>query len=140
MVPFANDVCWGTLSCCVLVHPKTTRDLGAVFEGAIADLRFGGIGINAWPGLIYGLVVTTWGAFPGHPPEDIQSGAGVVHNAFLFDHPERSVVRAPFVMWPTPAWFADHRNLHRLGRNLTQFETETSWGGLVKVALSAFKG
>lgn len=141
MVPFANDVCWGTLSCCVLIHPKTQRELGPLFEGAIAQLKYGGIGINVWPGVIYGLVVTTWGAFPGHPQTDIQSGAGVVHNTYLFDHPERSVVRAPFVMKPTPAWFADNRNLNNLGRNLTGFEThDASWGKLFKVALAALKG
>lgn len=140
MVPFANEVCWGTLSCCVLVHPKTQRDLGPVFEGAIADLRYGGIGINVWPGVIYGLVATTWGAFPGHTPEDIQSGIGVVHNTFLFDHPQRSVVRAPFVMRPTPAWFADNRNLRDLGRHLTRFEEGASWGDFFKVAAAAFKG
>jgi len=140
VVPFANDVCWGTLSCTLLVDPRTQRAHGPAVEQAIADLRFGGIGLNVWPGLIYGLVVTSWGAFPGHSPRDIRSGTGVVHNSFLLDHPQKSVVRAPFVIKPTPAWFADHRNLAALGSNLTRYEAAPSWGGLVKVALAAFKG
>ena len=137
---FANDTCWGTLSTCMLVHPETEKLHPAEVDRAIADLRFGGIGVNVWPGLIYGLVVTTWGAFPGHTPQDIQSGAGVVHNAFLFDHPEKSVVRAPFVIKPTPAWFADHKTLRDLGRKLASFESSPGWGKLVGVAMTALRG
>lgn len=137
---FANEVCWGTLSCCVLIDPRTAAAAKDELDASIAALRYGGIGINAWPGLIYGLVVTTWGAFPGHTPDDIRSGAGVVHNSFLLDYPEKSVVSAPFVMKPTPAWFADNENLAQLGSRLTDFEKSAGWGGLVKVALAAFKG
>ncbi|MCS6901443.1 MAG: aldehyde dehydrogenase, partial [Myxococcales bacterium] len=139
-VPFANEVCWGTLSCTLLVDPRTQQAHSDAVERALADLRYGGIGLNVWPGVIYGLVVTTWGAFPGHTPQDIQSGTGVVHNTYLLDHPQKSVVRAPFVIKPTPAWFADHKNLAALGRNLTHYEVSPSWGGLVRVALAAFKG
>ncbi|MCB9681221.1 MAG: aldehyde dehydrogenase family protein [Alphaproteobacteria bacterium] len=139
-VPFANDRCWGTLSINVLVDPRTEKALGARFDQAIADLRYGGIGINCWTGLNYGLVNATWGAFPGHPPEDIQSGKGVVHNGLLLDHPQKSVVRAPFVMAPTPAWFTDHKNNLALGRIMTRFEAAPSWFKVPGVAMTALKG
>jgi acyl-CoA reductase-like NAD-dependent aldehyde dehydrogenase len=139
-VPFANERCWGTLSCCMLVHPATTRDHGAEVDEAIAQLRYGGIGVNCWPAIVYGLVSTTWGAFPGHSTKDIQSGTGVVHNALLFDHPEKSVVRAPFRIWPTPVWFADHKNLAAVGKKLTALEIEPGFGNVVRVALAAMKG
>jgi hypothetical protein len=124
----------------VLVHPATEEAHPDAIARAIRELRYGGIGINAWPGLIYGLVSPTWGAYPGHTPEDIQSGTGVVHNAFLFDHPEKSVVRAPFRIRPTPPWFSDHENLLELGRRLVAFEAKPSWGRLFKVAAAALKG
>jgi len=139
-VDFANDRCWGTLSCAMFVHPATERDHGAAVDAAVAKLRYGGIGINCWPAVNYALCVTTWGAFPGHPPTDIRSGTGVVHNALLFDHPEKSVVRAPFRIRPTPAWFADHRNLAEVGRRLLQQEAHPSWGGVMRVAAAALKG
>jgi hypothetical protein len=139
-VAFANERCWGTLSCCVLVHPKTEADHASEVKDAIAGLRYGAIGVNVWPGAIYGLVSPTWGAYPGHTPEDIQSGTGVVHNAFLFDHPEKSVVQAPFRMRPTPPWFSDHRNLLELGRRLSSFEASPSWRGLFRVARAALRG
>ena len=50
---------------------------------AIAALRYGTIAINAWTGVGYLTPRATWGAFPGHTLDDIQSGIGVVHNALL---------------------------------------------------------
>ena len=139
-VAFANERCWGTLSCALLVHPSTEDDHSEDVSHAVAVLRYGGIGINAWPGLIYGLVTPSWGAFPGHEAEDIQSGAGVVHNAYMFDHPEKSVVRAPFRIRPTPVWFSDHKNLRELGQRLVRFEAKPSWGALLGVVGAAIKG
>lgn len=139
-VPFANDKCWGTLSINVFVDPKTEKRLGDAFEQAIADLRYGGIAINCWSGLNYGLVNATWGAFPGHPLDDVRSGQGVVHNGLLIDHPEKSVVRAPFIMKPTPAWFTDHKNNLALGRVLTSFEQKPSLLRLPRVVMAALKG
>jgi acyl-CoA reductase-like NAD-dependent aldehyde dehydrogenase len=140
MVPFANESCWGTLSCMILVHPSTQRDHEKEFDRAVAELRYGGIAINCWAGMVYGLVSTTWGAFPGHMPKDIQSGSGVVHNTYLFDYPQKSVVRAPFRIMPKPVWFPGHRNLANMARKLTQMEAAPSWGKLFGVAFEALKG
>lgn len=123
---FANDDCWGSLSCMMLIHPDTAKLHGRALDAAIAGLRYGGIGVNVWAGVIYGLVLPTWGAFPGHPLEDIRSGRGVVHNALLLDHPQKSVVRAPFRITPTPAWFPDHKTLNALGEIMTDFEAAPS--------------
>lgn len=139
-VPFANDEVWGTLSCNLLIDPRTERQVGDRLDRAIAGLRYGGIAINCWSGLNYGLVNATWGAFPGHPLDDIESGQGVVHNGLLLDHPQKSVVKAPFMIAPTPAWFTDHRNNLALGRLMTRFEAAPSWFKVPTVAMTAFKG
>lgn len=139
-IPFCNDQLWGTLTSVMLVHPKTEKQYSAEVEQAIADLRYGGVAVNNWSGLQYGLGSPTWGAFPGHPLEDVVSGRGVVHNALLFDHPEKSVVRSPFVMKPTPAWFTDHKNGPSMARKLVKFEASPSWLRLPGVAFEAFKG
>lgn len=139
-VKFANERCWGTLSMVLLIHPATAKAYPKELEDAIAALKYGGIGVNCWAAINYGLVVTTWGAYPGHPTDNIQSGNGVVHNTYLFDHAERSVVRAPFRIRPTPVWFADHKNLAEVGRKLTEYEASPSWGRLFRVAMAAFKG
>jgi acyl-CoA reductase-like NAD-dependent aldehyde dehydrogenase len=131
---FANDVCWGTLSCMVLISPREEERYQRSFEETLAGLRYGGIAVNTWAAMNYALVTTTWGAFPGHPLEDIQSGRGVVHNGLLLDHPQKSIVRAPFV-WRMPlpfmpplkhAYFASHKSLHTLGEALVAFEADPS--------------
>lgn len=139
-IPFGNDEIWGNLSCIMLVHPQTQKDHSDLVEQAISDLRYGGIGVNCWAGLIYGMCVTTWGAYPGNPLSDIRSGRGVVHNTYLFDHPEKSVVRAPFVIRPKPVWAAGHRNLAKLGKRLTEFEAKPSMLKLTRVIGSALQG
>ncbi len=139
-VPAANDAVWGTLACAVLIDPATRRALGGTFERAVEDLRYGAIGINLWPGVIFGLGSATWGAFPGHPPEDIRSGAGVAHNALRFEHPERSVVEGPFRPWPKPPWFADHRALRALGERLLRFEASPSIWRLPGLFAAALRG
>ncbi len=140
MVEFANEACWGTLSCVILIHPKTQHAYAEKLDAAIERLRYGNIGINVWTGVSYGMASPTWGAFPGHPLEDIGSGHGVVHNTFMFDHPERSVVYAPFRVRPTPAWFAEHRTAHRLGEALTRFEAKPGFQRLPAVLVAALRG
>lgn len=137
---FANDACWGTLSCVVLVDPKTAEAHSRSLEAMLAGLRYGGIGVNVFAGVVYGLVVTTWGAFPGHTNQDIQSGRGVVHNGLLLDHPQKSIVYAPFRIFPTPAWFTDHRTGQKLGPALCRFEAAPGWARLPPVLAAALKG
>jgi acyl-CoA reductase-like NAD-dependent aldehyde dehydrogenase len=139
-VDFANDACWGTLSCTLLIDGATQKRYPEELDAAVAGLRYGGIGVNAWAGAIYGLVSPTWGAYPGHPPDDIQSGSGVVHNAFLLDRPQKSVLYAPFRIQPKPAWFADHKNLAALGERLFAFERSPSWLRFAGVAAAGLRG
>jgi acyl-CoA reductase-like NAD-dependent aldehyde dehydrogenase len=138
-VAFANDRLWGSLSAAIVVHPSTADEHEAALERAIAELRYGSIGVNVWPGVGFALAGATWGAFPGHEPRDIQSGTGVVHNALLFDHPEKTVVRGPFKSSPPPPYFPNLEGLAPLGRALTDFEAQPSWGGVVAVARAGLR-
>lgn len=139
-VEFANETLWGNLSCTVLVHPATQRQYASDFEQAIARLRYGSIGVNLWAGVNFSLSSLSWGAFPGNSLEDIGSGCGSVHNAYLFDHPQKSVVYAPFRIFPTPAWFANHKNLLNLARSLTQLQGKPTVRNFLNVLLEAVKG
>jgi hypothetical protein len=137
---FANDDIWGSLSAMVLVDGRTRRRHRTAVEQALAELRYGGIGVNVWAGANFALGVATWGAFPGNTLENIRSGRGVVHNTMLFDYPQKSIVRGPFRLWPTPVWFADHRNLAQLGQLAMTFESAPSWLKLPGVAIAGMKG
>ena len=80
-VEFCNNTVWGSLNATILIHPKSLRDpeVADALDRAVANLKYGSIGVNLWAGLSYALCSTTWGAYPGHPRNDIRSGYGVVH-------------------------------------------------------------
>jgi acyl-CoA reductase-like NAD-dependent aldehyde dehydrogenase len=139
-VRFANDDCWGTLSCALIIDDASQRKHAAALDRALEELRYGGIGVNAFTGMIYASVTPTWGAYPGHSPKDIQSGTGFVHNALMFDYPQKSVLRAPFRIRPTPAWFYDHKNLKALGQALLKQETAPGLSALFGLAVSGMRG
>jgi acyl-CoA reductase-like NAD-dependent aldehyde dehydrogenase len=127
-VTFCNERLWGTLGANVIVHPQTRKDPSseAAFQEALDDLRYGSIAVNHWVGVAYGIVNTPWGAYPGHSLDDIQSGRGFVHNTFLFDRPEKSVLYADFVPLLKPVWFWSHSRVHKLAPPLTRFQAEPS--------------
>jgi Aldehyde dehydrogenase family len=141
-VRFCNEKLWGTLNATIVVHPRTLAEAGAreAVERAIADLRYGSVSVNHWAAINYALGVATWGAFPGHTPDDIQSGTGVVHNTLMFDRPEKSVVRAPFRVWPAPPWFVTNRAAASLGPKLARFEARPSLRGALGVFATAVRG
>jgi len=139
-VPFVNEQVCGNLSCTLLVHPQTQHQYPAQIEQAIADLRYGAIGVNVWSGVIYSLPSFTWGAFPGNLPQTIHSGVGVVHNAYLLEHPQKSVLYAPFRIRPLPLWFPRHPRLLSVAQAFLQFQSQPGWGNLLRLILTAGSG
>ena len=141
-VEFCNEVLWGTLNATILIHPRSVEEAArhGALEQAIADLRYGSVSINHWAAIAFALGVTTWGAFPGHPAHDIQSGTGVVHNTLMFSRPEKSVVRAPFRVWPTPPWFVTNRAAAKLGPKLAGFEAAPSAPKALGIFAAAVRG
>ena len=140
VVPFVNDHVWGNLSCVLLIDPATQRQQAAAVDRAIAQLRYGSIGINVWTGMGFLLASSTWGAFPGNPLTDIRSGRGVVHNTYLFDHPQKSVIFAPFRIRPTPTWFADHKNLLQVAQRYAALQVKPAWPKFLGVVAAAVQG
>ncbi len=139
-VDFLNGTLWGTLSASVVIHPRDQRLLAGRFEEEIARLRYGTIGVNHWTALGYVIGSTSWGAYPGHTSADIQSGTGTVHNSFLFDRPQKSVLYGPFRVWPKPAWFITNRQIHRIFPEMVRLESKPSLGRALRIATIALKG
>ncbi|KAM3115441.1 aldehyde dehydrogenase family protein [Phormidesmis sp. 146-33] len=133
-VEFANTKIWGNLSCMVLIDSVTQKHCARELEHAIAHLQYGAIGINVWTGIIYFLSSLTWGAFPGNSLKNIQSGCGIVHNTDLFEHPQKSVLRAPFRIRPTPSWFAGHKTILPLAQAFATLQAAPNWRQFIKVA------
>src|SRR5262249_29461345 len=141
-VDFCNDTVWGSLNCALIVHPKSLQDprVAEAVERAVASLRFGAVAVNHWPAIAYALVTPTWGAFPGPHRLAIRSGSGVVHNTFMFDRPQKTVVRGPFRVQPTPPWFVNHKTAAEIGRRLTDFESDPNPLKLPAIFWAALRG
>jgi hypothetical protein len=139
-VTFSNDILWGTLNACIIVDPETQAELGSLLDHAVSALRYGSIGINHWPAISYALGSTTWGAYPGHTLDDIQSGIGVVHNTLMFDKPQKSVIYGPFRIRPKPPWFVTHKSAHKLAPILAQFEAHPRFSILPSILWHALHG
>ncbi|MGH3563568.1 MAG: aldehyde dehydrogenase family protein [Mycobacterium sp.] len=148
----ANETFAGTLGANVIAHPGTINELGTDFDALIEQLRYGTIAINTWTGLGYLTPTASWGGFPGATLDNVQSGIGVVHNAWLIDRPERTVVRGPFrpaprsllhgewAISPKPPWFVDNKTAATTGRLLTGFAANPHWWRLPKIFASAIRG
>ncbi|WEK61981.1 MAG: aldehyde dehydrogenase family protein [Candidatus Microbacterium colombiense] len=154
-VTYANDRLQGTLGANLIIAPATERSLGAGFERAIANLRYGSIAINGWTAFGFITPTMTWGAFPGNTIDDVGSGIGVVHNALLLDDVERSIIRGPFrplprslpvvngggrlTILPKPPWFVSARTGAEVSEGLTRFRANGGVLGLVKTLTKALR-
>lgn len=150
-IAFANDKLDGSLGSCVIVAPEDRKAMGPAFEEALADLRYGTIGVNAWSGVGFLLAAATWGAYPGNTLDAVGSGIGIVHNSHLIEDTERTVVWAPFrpfprsfaakelAMFPKPPWFVTSRSAKATAKALTNFAKKPSWAKVPAIFAAALR-
>ena len=150
-VDFANHRLAGTLSANILAHPRTIRQLGDRLEDALARLRYGSVNVNVW-GAGFMLPQAAWGAYPGHTLDDVQSGIGVVHNALLFSHPQKTVTTGPFAPFPRslllgekhtapkPPWFVTNETGATTAQRWTELVANPSPLKLPGLLSSALRG
>ncbi len=139
---FANDTLWGTLNATIIVPPREEKsaEIGAALDRAILNLRYGSIGINHWPALVYAMVSPAWGGHPSSTLADVQSGIGWVHNTYLLDGIEKSVLRGPLTVSPKPVWFSDNQMGASIGRRFVDFELSPGWLKVPALAVAALRG
>ena len=89
---FAEDNCFGSLTCNILIPDNIVRKNAREFDSIVAQLPFGIVGVNLFPAFAHSIPQLVWGAPPGHP----QSGCGFIGNAGLYRRPQKAVLRAPF--------------------------------------------
>lgn len=151
-VRFCNEKLQGTLGATLIVHPTTMKELGPVLDEAIADLRYGSVGVNVWDALAFLMAQASWGGYPGGTDANIQSGTGVVRNSFLFDKPEKTVGYGPFYPFPRswlhghssilprPPWFVTNKTAHITTRRVAKFAVDPGYRHLPGIFVSALMG
>ena len=151
-VEFSNSKLNGTLAANLIIDTKSQKLHNEALERAIADLNYGTVTVNVWSGAAYFMSRCSWGAFPGHTRQDIQSGIGTVHNALLFDRPHKSVVRGGFAesprtllkgdfhLGPKLVYFVTNKQAHIVGEKLIDYCDSPSKLKLASIAVSAIRG
>ncbi|MEL7299518.1 MAG: aldehyde dehydrogenase family protein [Pseudomonadota bacterium] len=152
-IAYANDTLHGTLGANIVIHPETLAEIGkACFDACLRELRYGNIAVNAWTGASFALTEIPWGAFPGHTLEDVQSGIGTVHNTFMFEASERTVLYGPWApiprawwlgerhLMPKPPWFVTHRHADKVARALVDYTATGRPARLAALLWHALRG
>ena len=151
-VAFANERLAGNLGANVIVDDATAKAHADALDEALAGLRFGCIGVNAWSAVAFLTSRAAWGAFAGNTARNIQSGSGSVHNSLMLDKPEKNVVTAPFRPFPRsarhggltmavkPPWFLENKTALSTARRFTHFAADPHPRRLPGLFASALRG
>ena len=138
---FMNDTLWGTLNACLIVPPSLERTprsrLRWIARSSNSDTARSestiGLGLaSARPASL--------GAYPGSTLTDIQSGCGWVHNTYMLEGIDKSVIRGPLRTRPAPVWFSDNHSSATLGPRLVDIQARPAWWKMPGLLLSALGG
>jgi acyl-CoA reductase-like NAD-dependent aldehyde dehydrogenase len=127
---FVNERLWGTLAAGIMVHPTFRQRPGneARLQRCIGRLNYGTVAINHWPALAFVMMSCPWGGFPGGTLQNPRSGIGWVHNTYMLDEAEKTVLEGPLTIFPKPFWFPTHRRAHELSEQLLRlYHRPTAW-------------
>ncbi len=140
--PFMNDTLWGTLNAMIIIPPKleASAEVGGALDRAISELKYGTVAINHWPALVFATMSPAWGGHPSGTLQDAQSGIGWVHNTYLLEGIEKSILRGPLTVFPKPAWFGTNKNVLGIASKLVQLEYSPSWLKVPGMLVQALQG
>lgn len=135
-----NQGIWGTLAASLTIPTAFRRKHSALLDKTLRKLQYGTIGINQWTAISFALMSPPWGGFPGANLCNIQSGIGFVHNTFLLNGPEKTILTAPLRMHPKPIWFSTHRQPEKVSWDLLDLYLNPSALRLPKLLWHAATG
>jgi len=140
---FCNDRLPGSLCASITVPSGGALVLDRYLNTCISQLRYGCVCINQWSGLAYSLLTPGWGGNPlsgrsygrsgdgqassvggALHEKKVGSGDGFVHNTFLLDRLEKTVLRGPLIDSIKPVWFPEHRYPLELATALFNYYTQ----------------
>ncbi|MAI71645.1 MAG: hypothetical protein CMM01_12120 [Rhodopirellula sp.] len=136
---FNQDI-WGTLAASLTIPTAFRRKHSGLLDETLRKLRYGTIGINQWTAISFALMSPPWGGFPGANLGNVQSGIGSVHNTFLLNRPEKTILTAPLRMHPKPIWYSTHRRPEKVSWDLLDLYLNPSALRLPKLLWHAVTG
>ena len=137
---FVNDEMFGSLCVSVTFPDQFRAEHRVEADRCLETLRYGTVCVNQWSGLAYGLVSPPWGAYPGATLATTESGIGNVHNMYLLDQYEKTVLEGPLINFPKPVWFAGHKTALDVAKRLFSLYDHTTITRLPSLFASALFG
>ena len=137
-IAYVNNELWGNLGVTVLIKDFKKKRNAEVVENYKRNLKYGTVAINEWAAIAFIIPTMPWGGYPGNKDNNIQSGQGFVHNAFLFESPLKGIVETKFRFsrFIDPPWFVTNKKGHRLFKNLTYYQANNSKINFIKLLIS----
>jgi aldehyde dehydrogenase (NAD(P)+) len=81
-----------------------------------------------------------WGGYPGGDLHDPQSGIGWVHNSYMFEKAEKTVLEGPLTMFPKPLWFPSNHSGERVSWKVVELYHRPSVWKLPGLLVAALGG
>ena len=136
-----NEQVWGTLDAVLVVHPQSLKDeaIARAVDQSIADLKYGTVLVNTFPGMAYWMASAPWGSYPGQSIYDIRSGIGFVTNTFMLEQPVKSVVQGPFLSSPDP-FAPGFSRVGEFGRKLAELQSDPGYWKLTTMLWTLMRG
>jgi acyl-CoA reductase-like NAD-dependent aldehyde dehydrogenase len=137
-----NEELPGTLSAQIVVHPIHEEDpeIGAALEQAVTRLRYGTVGINAWPALASAMAAPPWGGHPSATLAAPGSGLGFSHNTRMLSGVDKTIVRGPLRSPLAPAYFCDNHRARAIGERMAAFAARPGVAPLLGAFRAALRG
>jgi len=135
-----NEGIWGTLGASLTIPKGFDQRFADELDTALRELRFGTIALNQWSGISFALMSPPWGGHPSGTLQDVKSGIGFVHNTYLLDRPEKTVLRSPLALSPKPVWFSTHKHPQKVGWKLLELCRQPSLTKLPPLLWAAITG
>ena len=132
-----NSQVTGTLAANLTIPNDFVKQYSAELDRALKNLRYGTIGVNQWCALGFAWMSTPWGGYPGATLQHIQSGVGTVHNTYLLNKPEKTIIYGKLKLFPKPLWFSTHRGPDRVAAELLNLYAHPSVSKLPKLFATA---
>ncbi len=139
-VDFVNERMTGTLGAELTVTNQFQKQDAAAFDRALKRLRYGTIGVNQWAAFGYAWMSPPWGGYPGATLANVESGIGSVHNTYLLNKPQKSILRTPLLMSPKPVWFSTHKHPDKVASRLLDLYAKPSILRLPSLFAAALTG
>jgi hypothetical protein len=139
-VRFVNDQMSGSLCASITFPSRFRKEQPRVADAALRDLRYTSVCINQWSALAYSLISPPWGGYPGATLDRADSGIGSVHNTYLLDRFEKSLLEGPLVNFPRPVWFPSHRKALATAHALLALYRQPSSFKLPSLFAAALRG